>query len=272
MSGFIGRGLLSAQSVLMVTKRFRGKINIRRPQKTHIRRALIEAVCAPIYPRRIIVNECREEQEKKFLQLESPAPREIHPYQNIIQRELHERLQSSKMVLFCHVNSHTQHEIFDTLVQLHRQGINYKQYNKKIFKLATDDTKFATLQQLFNTQLGCTSFLYSTEVKVAVALEIMAKFRRVIVLCGVVEDRLLDKDQLMEYAKLPNIDIVRAQFASELYSAGNSIVNKLQAHPSNLCTMLESRAKMLGGHTEEGTKQGDGESATSADPSAKPDN
>lgn len=263
----------------MVSKRFRGKINIQRPQKTFFRRAVVEAVCAPIYPRRIIVNECREEQERKHLQLDVPSPPEIHPYQDLIARELFQRLDSSKMVIFCHANAHTQQDIFDTRVALHRKDINYKQYGKKLFRLATDGTKFASLQRFFNTQFGCTSFMYSSEIKVAEALEIIGKFRRVIVLCGFVEDRLLDRDQLVEYSRLPNIDIVRAQFANELNSAGSSILNKLQAHPSNLCTMLESRAKMLGECSDKSTKKDGnavvkpaGESATSPDPSTKPDN
>lgn len=236
---------MNVQRLLVVAKRFRGKINLRRPQKPIYERALLEAVTNPIYPRTRIIDECREKQLARLLEKNECKS---HPYQRILSRELFERLNTAKTILFCHVNSYKMDEIFTTLVELHKQDLHFKRYGKHVLHEAIHGTKFEAIECLFSAP---TCIIYSEEHRVVEALKIIKKARPLILLAGIVDDRFLSKNELVEYSNLPSLDILRAKFAAELNSAGSSILNKLQAQQSNLCYLLEAHARILGESNEE---------------------
>lgn len=228
---------------MQCSKRFRGKINIQRPRPAFYERALVEAATKPYYDRVPLVEECREMQEAKRLPRTEKFVRPMHPYEQILAKELFERLNTAKMILFCHTNSYTSAGIFDTQVQMYRLNVHMKTYGQKLLRGATEGTKFESIIPLFGAP---TCIIYSTENQVAKTLKILKKARALIVLAGIVEDRFLSSNQLIEYSNLPSLDIVRARFAADLYSSGNSVVSNLQSHQNNLCYMLDAHAKILG--------------------------
>lgn len=233
-------GFLSAQNILVQCKRFRGKINIQRPRQPFYEKALFDAVTRPIYKPDSLIEECRE---KEVLKLQrTQREHQTHPYQTILARELFERLDTAKMIILCQPQSYTNEEIFKTRVALHQKAIEYKVYGKAIVTEAIAGTKFEAMIPLFDVR---TAILYSKEVHVAHTFKVLRKFPQLIVLAGVVEDRLLSKNELVNYSNLQNIQTVRAQFAASLNAPGNSIVTSLQAHQSNLCYLLEAYAKSL---------------------------
>lgn len=175
--------------------------------------------------------------------MQKERPLQTHPYQTILARELFERLDTAKMIILCQAQSYTNEEIFKTRVALHQKNIDYKIYGRAIVREALLRTKFEALIPLFDVR---TAILYSKEVEVAHTFKVLRKFPQLIMLAGVVEDRLLSKNELVNYSNLQNIQLVRAQFAATLSAPGNSIVTNLQAHQSNLCYLLDAHAKSLG--------------------------
>jgi len=246
---------LNAQRLLVVSKRFRGKINLRRPQKVIYERALLEAVTTPIYPRTPIIDVCRDKQVAKLL---AKKEHTTHPYQTILANELFERLNTAQTILFCHVNSYKLREIFSTLVELHKKDLHFKRYGKGVLHQAVHGTKFESIECLFSAP---TCIIYSKEHRVVDALKIIKKARPLVLMAGIVDDRLLSKNELIDYSNLPSLDVARAQFAAELNSAGSSILNKLQAQQSNLCYLLEAHAKILGESNEADSSKQNAKSA-----------
>jgi len=242
MSAFQQKAFLQVQNILVQCKRFRGKINIQRPRPPHYQRALFNAVTTPIYEKIPMTVQCRA-REEAFLTREKREA-ESHPYQKILARELLECFERSNMTLVCHKNPIKAYDMFKFRVLLHKKEIQCKVYGKKIVKEALSNTKYETLLPLFNVS-NC--ILFASEPKVNDVLKLLRKAPQIILLGGIVDNQLLSKNELVSYSQLPNLAIVQAQFAANLHLAGGSILNKLQAHQSNLCYLLDAHAKGLGG-------------------------
>lgn len=64
-------------------------------------------------------------------------------------------------------------------------------------------------------------------------------------LAGIYEGKLLNKDEILRYQNIPNIEAAQAEFVQTLNSIGNNIVSQLNTHPSNLISQLQERVKQL---------------------------
>lgn len=227
--------------MLIQSKRFRGKINIQRPKPPHYERKLFNAVTEPVYVRTPIVVECREKQIRK---LEKRKKEYVpHPYELILSRELREIFDTSEMVLICQKNSIKALDLFNFKVALHKKGVKVKINGKKILNVALKGTKFENLLPVMEVH-PC--MLFGDASSIGDILKILRKTPQMILLTGCMSDRILSRDQLIGYSKLPDLQQVRAQFAATLNSAGGQILNHLQAHQSNLCYLLDVHAKALG--------------------------
>lgn len=61
---------------------------------------------------------------------------------------------------------------------------------------------------------------------------------------GIIEDRLISKNDLVEYSKLPSLDIVRSQLCSVLQSAGSCFVGQLNQNQQMLVSHLEKHVEI----------------------------
>lgn len=230
---------MQAENLMIQCKRYR-KVNVQRPRKPHYARALFEAVTTPIYEKTRIIDDCRLKQESKLLG--PKKEREVHPYLAILAKELREFFETSNMTLICHRNSINSFDYFNFRVALHKNDIQCKVYGKAIVNEAIKTTKYRAILPLFESS-NC--IIFASEPKIAETLKILRKNPRIILLGGILEDRIMSKNELVNYSKLPDLQIVRAQFAATLQTAGGQILNNLQAHQSNLCYLLDAHAKAL---------------------------
>lgn len=229
--------LLEIQLPVLQFKRFRGKINIQRPRKPHYDRALFNAVTKPIYDRPKLTDECFQWQQKEAI----VRKEKINPYEQIIAKEVANWFAHSKLVAIFHVNSISADDMFKARVNFFKQNMHVKLYGKSIMRQALDNTKYEAILPLFEAK-NC--IIFSPDQKVSQLLKIVKKTPQLTLLAGIVENRLLSKNELVQFAALPPIDIVRAQLVSLLQNAGgNNIVNSLQTHQSNLCQSLDAYAK-----------------------------
>lgn len=238
--------LLQSENVLVQTKRFRGKINIQRPKPPHYERALFNAVTQPIYEKIPLVVECREKEMEKWQR--GKFERAAHPYEKILATELYEAFETSEMVLICQKNAIKSFDFFQFKVALHKKDVKLKVSGPQVLKTALKDTKYDNLHKILN--LNC-CMLFGNASSVVDILKILRKWPQIILLAGTMSDRILSKNQLVEYSQLPDLQTVRAQFAATLNTSGGQILNNLQAHQSNLCYMLDAHAKALGEATSD---------------------
>jgi len=268
MSAFIRRGFLQCNNILVQTKRFRGKINIQRPRAPHFERAVFNAATEPIFLKVPVVQQCRQ---KMLARLEDgPREKRTHPYERILAREIRERFDSSAMILVCHLNSIKEYDLFKIRVPLHQKGVTLKRYGPRLIKIALRETRYESMLPLLESSY---CLLLSPEKNINHVLPILRKTQKLILLGGVLDNRYMSRNQLVEYSQLPSLDVARAQFAATLHLAGNSIVNKLQAHQSNLCSLLDLHAKALGEPAKEkdaAVEKTEVETATSEKPPEDP--
>lgn len=217
-------------------KRFRGKINIQRPQLPHYDRALFNAVTNPVIPLPKVTEICYENR------LQGKVAKETvdHPYERIIGKEVFNWLTHSKVVGIFHVNSITAEELFKVRVAFHKKNMHYKVYGKSIIRKAVANTKYEAMLPLFESNNGV---VFSPEPQVAEMLKIIKKVPQLILMAAIVEDRLMSKSEVVNYVSLPSLQIARSQLVGVLNTAAGSLVNNLQAHQTNLCYSLDAYAQ-----------------------------
>ncbi|XP_035909956.1 39S ribosomal protein L10, mitochondrial [Anopheles stephensi] len=242
MSNFVVNGLLQSRNPLLTFRRFRGKINIQRPRPPHYERARVLEIIKPYYKKPEFNAPCIEaEQTLK-------SKRVDNPYETIIAREARNWFEHSQLVALLHVNSIRQEDMFKVQVALHRHNVSVKVYGKSIMRKAVADTRFEAIMPLFEAK---TAILFSPEAaKIKQVLSVLKKTPQLVLMGGIVEGKLLSKNEFTAYATMPDITTVRAQFAAVLDSAGGKIVSDLQCHQSQLVNMLDAYAK-IDSRTEE---------------------
>lgn len=230
--------------MLVQCKRFRGKINIQRPRPPFYTRKLFNAVTEPIYPFKSAVDLCNETRAERAAEQQLSLEEDLHPYEKILAKELADAFDAAKMVLLCQKNSIVEFDFFNFRVAMHRANIKTKVQNRKLIRAAIEDTKYSVmLPILMQTPYNC--ILMGEEWNVDDALKILKKTPKVLLLAGWLGDHYMSKTQLENYAKLPDLTTLRAQFAATLNTAGGQLYNHLQAHQSNFAYMLDAHADAL---------------------------
>ncbi|XP_064540954.1 large ribosomal subunit protein uL10m [Drosophila montana] len=237
MSNLIKQGLplTSARAPLLQFLRFRGKINIQRPKEPHYERARVVAVTQPKYPEPPKALTCFQTRaERMGTQVENP-------YDAIIAREVRNWLDHSKLVAIFHLNSIMADELFRVRVQLHKQNMHLKSYGRKIIGQAVAGTQYEAIMPLFHSN-HCIVFSPDQH-RVAALLRLTRKVPQMVLLGGIVENTLLSRNELMDFAQMPGLQAAQAQLVQTLNMAAGNVVQQLQAHQCNLVKVLDVHAK-----------------------------
>ncbi|XP_059617845.1 large ribosomal subunit protein uL10m [Phlebotomus argentipes] len=233
MASMLNKIFLQTQTPLVLARRFRGKINIQRPRKPHYTRALVEAVTKPIYVYPPITLEtCQRKREQ--------TTKKTNPYVEIIAKEVSNWFNHSRCVGLFHINSINAEDHFKARVLFHRQNMHLKQYPTEVLTVALRRTKYEKILPLFRAQCA---IVFSPDGEAGKMVKISKKIPQLILIGAIAEDRILSRNQFMDYATLPGLDMVRAQLVSVLQSAAGDLVGKMQGHQSNIVRMLEAHAK-----------------------------
>ncbi|KAH8378281.1 hypothetical protein KR093_010528, partial [Drosophila rubida] len=240
-----GLPLASARSPLLQFLRYRGKINIQRPKEPHYERARVIAVTQPKYPEPPKAQTCFQSRAQRMgTQLENP-------YNAIVAREVRNWLDHSRLVAVFHLNSINADEIFRVRVQLHQKNMHLKSYGRKIIGQAVTGTAYEAIMPLFHSNY-CIVFS-PNEQQIGALLRITRKVPQMILMGGIVESKLLSRNELMDFSKMPSLQVAQAQLVQTLNQAAGNVVQQLQAHQCNLVKVLDVHAKGEASSTEEAT-------------------
>lgn len=169
---------------------------------------------------------------------------EINPYEAILAREVKNWFDHSQMTVALHINSMNGEDFFKARVAFHKNGMQLKKYGSRVLKLGLASTKYEELLCLSKTSAFSTAFIFSPEhKKIATVLKILKKIPQIHLLCGVIDDRLMSKNEIVDYSKMPSIDVVRSQFVNVLNMASSQLVQNLTSHQSNLVNVLEAHVR-----------------------------
>lgn len=232
---YIFAALLQARIPLTQCQRYRGKINIQRPRAPHYERAKVLHVTKPILPEPVKTRTCfQPTKERLAQQIESP-------YNAIIAREVRNWLDHSQMVAIFHLNSMAADDLFRVRVQLHKQNIHLKSYGKKIISEAVAGSKYEAIVPLFDSS-HC--IVFSSEQRVAALIRLTRKVPQMILLGGIVDNTLLSRNELVNYARMPSLPIAQAELVNTLQlAAGVNLVKQLETHQNNFANILDVYAK-----------------------------
>ncbi|KAH8262839.1 hypothetical protein KR044_000825, partial [Drosophila immigrans] len=234
-AAFAGLPLTSTRSPLLQFLRYRGKINIQRPKEPHYERARVIAVTQPKYPEPPKALNCFQSRAQRMgTQLENP-------YNAIVAREVRNWLDHSRLVAVFHLNSINSDEIFRVRVQLHKQNMHLKSYGRKIIGQAVTGTAYEAIMPLFHSN-HCIVFSPNQQ-QIGALLRITRKVPQMVLLGGIVESKLLSRNEMMDFGKMPSLQVAQAQLVQTLNQAAGTVVQQLQAHQCNLVKVLDVHAK-----------------------------
>lgn len=235
----IKNALLQSQSPLLLARRFRGKINIQRPRKPHFERQLLIDLVKPIYR---ATDKPLQDIDLCQKGINKWAKVEIdNPFERILARECLEWFNTSKMVIFLHLNSISMEDKAPLFANLKRNNMNLRSYGKKIVKMATTGTRYEVVNHLFTSHQN---IIFGQPENAAKALKLLRKTPQLVVLAGIINDRLLSKNELVEFSKMPNLETARSQLCGILDSAGSCIVRQLQQSQETLVSHLNKHVEL----------------------------
>lgn len=136
------------QNPLFVAVRYRGKINIQRPRKPHFERQLLIDVSKPVYgpPKHLLPDYllCDRGEKRQKIEIDNP-------FEHILAKECLNWFNTSKMVVFLHVNSISMEDKTPVFAALVKNNMHLRTYGKKIVSMATKGTRYEAVNQLFTS-------------------------------------------------------------------------------------------------------------------------
>ncbi|XP_050361486.1 39S ribosomal protein L10, mitochondrial [Nymphalis io] len=251
----IKKALLQSPVPFLVAKRFRGKINVQKPRKPHFEKQLLIDISKPFYgpPKNSLpdIDLCTNK-NPKFVK------REIdNPFERILAKECLDWFNTSKMVVFLHVNSISMEDKTPIFAALKKNDMHLRTYGKKIVSMATKGTRYEVVNQLFTSHQNV---IFGQPENAAKMFKILRKTQQLIVMGGIIQDKLLSKNDLLEFSKLPSLDIVRSQLCSVLQSAGSCLVGQLNQNQQMLVSHLEKHIEIQSNPTDNASTSKESES------------
>lgn len=199
----------------------------------HYERARVIAVTQPQYAPEPVNKKCVELLDRKVTKAENP-------YEKIIAREVRNWFDQSRLTAIFDLNSITQEELFKIRVAFHQKGMSLKSYGRSIMQKALGGTKYEATLPLYNGKF-CLVF-GPEETCLKEVLRITKKVPQMILLAGVLENRIMSRTEMTKYVALPDIQIARSQLCNVLQMAAGGLVSNLEAHQKQLVQILDVHA------------------------------
>ncbi|KPI98691.1 39S ribosomal protein L10, mitochondrial [Papilio xuthus] len=139
------------------------------------------------------------------------------------------------MVVFLHLNSISMEDKTPIFAALKKNNMHLRVYGKKIVKMATTGTRYEVVNCLFNSHQN---IIFGHPESADKMFKILKKAPQLVVLAGIIEDRLMSKNELVEFSKLPNLDMARSQLCGVLQSAASCLVGQLNQSQQTLVSQL----------------------------------
>ena len=137
------------------------------------------------------------------------------------------------------INSEETSELREKLSQ---RGAEFHVVKNSSLKIATKERKLGELEEYLS---GHTAIVLGGDDVSGVAKELQEYFKaknKVPVKAGAIGDKALTADEIKTLSKLPNLDVLRAQFLSLLNTPATQMVSLLNAPARNFVQVLQAKA------------------------------
>lgn len=223
---------LTPNQLLYQQKRYRGKINLRKP-KIYFKKRVLNELLTPFF-----INPNKNKTLEQFC--ENSKTEEIEQrlgiYDTIIAREVRNWFDNSKMTVILHVNSIMELDVFDIKVALFKENMHYKRYGPHIIHNMIKNSPYESLVPLISNY---TAFVFSSEIKVPTVHKIIKKSKKMYILGGVLEGQVFKYDDFLKFGEM-NITMAQSNLVQILQNAGGvNLTRQLTHHQSTLLTRLK---------------------------------
>ncbi|XP_050315170.1 39S ribosomal protein L10, mitochondrial-like [Anthonomus grandis grandis] len=243
MALYVKKATCEALTPLLTFKRFRGKINVQRPQVPHFEKAKFLALTKPWFLSKTKGKTPLELCTKDAIPPYKLKEDEENMFQKIIAQEVNRWFHTSKLIGLCHLNPMPREQQFNAFKAFKLSNMHFRQYGKKTLEMAIKGTKYETVLDFYVSR---NMLIFSPEPEIKQMLKILKKFPAVVLMAGIYENRLVSKDDLQYYSTIPSLEVAQAGLVQTLNAAGSQLVSNLNAHQTTLVSHLEGRAKQLG--------------------------
>ncbi|XP_026757238.1 39S ribosomal protein L10, mitochondrial isoform X2 [Galleria mellonella] len=242
------RVFLQAHTPFILTRRFRGKINIQKPRKPHFERQLLLDLSKPIYgPSKNTLPDyvnCDRGEKVKKVEIDNP-------FERILANECLNWFNTSKMVVFLHVNSISMEEKTPVFAALKKNNMHLRTYGKKIVSMATKGTRYEVVNKLFTSHQN---IIFGQPENADKMFKILKKTPQLVVMAAIIQDRLMSKNELVEFSKMPSLETARSQLCAVLENVGSSLVGQLNGTQQILVSHLEKHLELQGSTNKQDTE------------------
>ncbi|XP_063314915.1 large ribosomal subunit protein uL10m [Pelobates fuscus] len=225
--------LPSLQSV-----RHGSKAVTRHRKAMHFERQKMMAVTEYISPKLAVQEECLTPRTK------ATEKEEDNPLKRLLVSQMNTVLQECKMVAVFQRNSIGSEELLLLRHKLLKHGIHIKHFPNKVVKTSLAQFHLQSMQPLF---LGQTFLLVSHDVKVKEMLQSVRNVPQIVLLGACIESRLLSRQGVQAYAKLPTLEHLQSQVVGTLTLMASQTSSLLTQHSTLLCAQLEQHIKEQSG-------------------------
>ncbi|XP_014251681.1 39S ribosomal protein L10, mitochondrial [Cimex lectularius] len=243
MASFVREGLLSFrwQPSLHVFRNRR--VNVQRPRAPHYDRARVLALLKPQYAEEETLYEPPSVTCRKLQELKQYIKRPDNPLEKILAKELFEKCEKSQLIAFFHKNPISGLDDFNAKIKFRREQMEVEVHSKYTAKLAFEGTNYESVLELF---MAHNAMAFCDEPKVNTLLKITKKLPQYVLLCAIVEGKMLNMSQLVSYAQFKDINQARAQLVATLNLAGTEFVSRLSQPQNTLVSQLGELVKIKG--------------------------
>ncbi|XP_013782398.1 39S ribosomal protein L10, mitochondrial-like [Limulus polyphemus] len=216
--------------------RHRGKVRVRNPREPHFPRKLILEATKPVFPK---PSQPDWERCKEISITLKEQP--VHPYEQLLAKELMKELKESRLIAFFHRNPITEEEKKKIRNMLFKQNFHLRTYNNSTVRLALRGTPYESILHLITSH---NAMVFSPEDHAVKLLQLDKKMPQFILLGGIIDNRLLSREGFRVYSQLPSLKVMQAQVSATLsIASGGRLSTLLNHHQRALFRNLEQYSK-----------------------------
>lgn len=154
--------------------------------------------------------------------------------------ELHKKLKDVKLAILADYSGITVKDITDLRNELRKADSEFKVVKNNLLSIALKDTDFLPLDDHLNGPRALMMNFGDVVEPTKILVEFAKKNDRLEIEAGVLDGKILNKEQIKALAELPSREILIGKFLSILVGAQTRFVTVLGGVPRGLVQVLES--------------------------------
>ncbi|KAM6238457.1 large ribosomal subunit protein uL10m [Porphyrio hochstetteri] len=200
----------------------------------HFQRQKLMAVTEYLAPRPAVPPRCLAPRKEKH--------EEENGYARLLRRQVEEVLRDSRMVAVCHYNSMPDEELVLMRQYLRKHSIEVKFVLNEIIRPVLSESKYKNLLPLF---VARNILLVSREAKAKEMLRVLKGVPQVNLLGACIDDTILSRQGVENFAKLPSLETTQGQTVGALALLPSQTSSLLQRGSAHLTALLDQHISQL---------------------------